>query len=327
MSTATIFNGATSRIIAQLQGASLSDVPSSPAAIDLPFQEAQFMRNPVLQDNDTFNDGVLDYAQDETDEAPTATMTVPYCLNSIGFLLTMLFGQPVTTGSGVPYTHTFTASNCELPSALFEAKQGIPCDTTVDRMRVLGMVLNQMAWDPLAQKPTVQCEFIASRVVAPMPVADFDSDPTRHPYLLAVTRQTAIADVIGSSTLGLIAAAQITLNNRLEGVPLADGLAGVGAFVRSNKPLFNGSVTALWESGKIYDYARSRTSKALKVQVKDATGTYSMTTSFPKVKFTEAGKPLNVRGGIRTQHAFQAHYEDGDGAPTIVLVNQIASYA
>lgn len=327
MSTApTILNGATSRIQAMFQGASLSDVPVSPAALDLPFQESEWNRNPVYTDNDTMNSGELDYAQELTDYAPSITLAAPYCLNSIGFFLKMLLGAPVTTGAGPTYTHVFTFNNCPLPTALFEALQRVPCDTGLDRERYLGVALNQMSWDPMAQKPTFACEFIAGRPVIPAPEADFDDTPTRLPMLMAVSRAAVIADVIGSSTLGQIAASQVTLNNRLEGIPLADGNPGNGQIIRANKPLLSGSLTALWETGTLYDHARSRVSKALKIVAKDASGAYSMTTSLPKVKFAESPKPLNVRGGIRTQHAWTAHYEDGDAAPTVTLVNTTATY-
>lgn len=327
MSTApTIFNGSTGRIIAQFQGLSLRDVPSTPAAIDLPFQEAEFNPNPVYTDNDTINAGALDYAQEKTDEAPTATMTVPYDLNAIGFFLKMLLGAPVTTGSGGTYQHVFTFNNCPLPTALFEALQRVPCGTDVDRMRVLGMALNQMSWDPMAQKQNFSCEFIASMVVDPPPAADFDNAPTRLPALLAVSRSAVIADVIGATTLGQIVASQVTLNNRLEGMAVADGFSGYGQIIRTNKPMPSGSLTALWESGTLYDHARTRVSKALRIVAKDASGAFSMTTLFPKVKFAQAAKPLNVRGGIRTQHSWVAHYEDGDADPTVTLVNQVASY-
>lgn len=323
MSTASLFNGSTSRIVAQLQGASLRDVPVTPAALDLPFQEAEFNANPVYTDNDSFNAGELDYAQEKTDESPTATLTAPYCLNSIGFFLTLLLGAPNTTGAG-PYTHVWTLNNCALPTALFEAIQRVPCGVDADRMRMLGMALNQMAWDPMAQKQTFQCEFIAGSVS--YPGADFDSDAARLPMLMAVARSAVIADVIGASTLGQIVAAQATINNRLEGVPVADGFAGNGQIIRSNKPMCSGSVTALWESDTVYAHAKSRVSKALRIVAKDASGVYSMTSLFPKVKFAEAPKPLNVRGGIRTQHSWMAHYEDGDAAPTVTLVNQVESY-
>jgi len=73
--------------------------------------------------------GVRHNAVDPTDpvpglDAPSGTLSVPLDLNQIGHYLKSLLGDPVTTGVGPDYTHTFTSGKDVLPALALEFANG-----------------------------------------------------------------------------------------------------------------------------------------------------------------------------------------------------------
>jgi hypothetical protein len=72
-------------------------------------------------ENDQLLGAGLSTPRDATEPAPGLTshsgaVDVPLDMRHLGYWLTLLFGDPVTTGSGSPYTHVFTSGAAQLPS-------------------------------------------------------------------------------------------------------------------------------------------------------------------------------------------------------------------
>jgi hypothetical protein len=133
------------------------DVPAVLASTRLRFSTIRIGRKAVRPEDPTINDDVLPEVETEQDESPTASIKAIASLNDMGFWLTALLGEPVTTGTG-PYTHTFTLTRGLRPEALLElVEQGVN-DSFFRRFK--GMYVNSIEMDMLNTEQSITIELV-----------------------------------------------------------------------------------------------------------------------------------------------------------------------
>lgn len=322
--TLDVYHGNTGSLTAQLQ-ASLRATPGTPAAKRLKFDEFSMGRSPVRSPNNTIRNVALKNKDDETDERPEASFTAAFCLNDIGWWLTMLLGQPVTTGAGPTYSHVWTFGNGLRPTALMEMALRT-VSGTARRRRGLGFFLNQLNWDPMAEKQQVQGQLMYAQEVLPAPVSDFHAAAAFYPLSMAATHRGRIFDGVSDVELGQVSAGSITVTNNAEGIPLADGERGYGGYLIGSQalPALSGQLTALFTDDTLWDKAKDNDSSALVFRSASADNVHHLTTSIGLAGFSEPAWTAGLAAGKFVQVDWYAH----DGAATsFTLVNAVSSYA
>lgn len=328
MSNADIYHGNTARLVSQLQDSILA-VPGVPAGQLRKFDRFTFGRNPVRSDNNTVRNKAVMNKRDETDERPSAALTGAFCLNEVGFWLTMLLGQPVTTGDDPgPYTHVWTWNKGLRPTALMEAIVSTVSGGASRRRRGLGFFLNQLNWDPMAEKQQLEAQFLVAQEVLPAPVADFDGAVAFLPLSMAATHRAHVYDVNPNSTLGDVTAITVAANLNATGVPLANGQRGYGAYIVGDQtlPSLGGSLTGLFRNAQLWDHAAGNISKPMTIVTANADNSHSLTIEIPKVGFSEPEWEVGLEAGKMITCDWYYHDADGDSPATFTLINGVASY-
>ena len=313
----TVRHGRDTQILLQRE-TSFRTAPGVPAAFEMKFSTVDFGRQQQRDDDPTINANPLAEKQTVGDETPGGSIKAKLDLNDAGQWLSLLWGTPDTSGAG-PYTHIFTVTLADRPSALLElgylAAAKFP--------RWLGVMLDSMAWSVVDGDQSVDLNLIGATEVSPVPGAAFDAAPTAYANNYACVKAGDVYDVQGASTLGKIASADVTIANDLEGKALADALPGYGAILLG-QPAIGGNISALFETGTLFDHAFAQTSKAMTLVSKNAAGDASLTLNCPQVEFGEPKHSIQTSKGLVVETTWRAH--KAATPATIVLVNGIASY-
>lgn len=315
----TVFQGADFTLVGQTE-ATYRTAPTTPGATQLKFSQLNLNRNPVRQVDPTITDTVLVEKTDEIDESPEGSITSIACLSDALFWFTLLFGAPVTTGTG-PYVHTFTLTKECKPSALLELK-GVRSSTTRIR-RFLGCMIRDFSWDIMSEDQNFVMNLIMATMVSPNPSTAFDTTPTKLAKARAMPAKGLIYDVSGASTLGQISGASLSVNLDPQPQKLADGRFGYGA-VLPGQTAFTGTINALFEETGLASAAESHTSKKLVIETEAKNGE-TIELTIPSAEFSEPANEVTTRQGIVRPYNWMAHHKDGDAPITLVLTNSIAS--
>lgn len=293
--------------------------PGAADAVQMKFNTLDYGREPVYNEDPTIKSQPLMDRRDVIDAALAGRLEAIACLRDIGHWLALLWGAPVTTGSG-PYTHTFTLNLADRPSALLEL--GFLSATRYRRW--LGCMVNQISWDILGDDQNIEVELLGAVEVDPAPGSVWDASPTVHTKARAARRTAAVYDVQGSSTLGKIAECSLQLGNDLDPRILADGQEGPG-LVLLGQPTVEGTATVLVEdSTTLLDHARAQTSKPMTITTESLDGAHSLTVNLPAVEFTEAKDRIQTSRGLVVETTWRAHADVTP--PSIVLVNDVEAY-
>ncbi|WP_293001971.1 phage tail tube protein [Nevskia sp.] len=283
-----------------------------------PGQEAVLEENPTIQAN------ALTDKRTEMDSSASMELSAILCLNDIGWWLKALLGSPTTTGTGT-YTHTFTLNLNDRPSLAFEAT--VTANAVVRYHRFIGMMLNQLSWDALANNQSFSASLIGAVEVKPRPTAPLDASLTpRFATRRACTKRANVYDVSGSNTLGRLNQTTIQWSNDLTGYPLADGQEGFGAILLG-QPAVSGTLGGLFEDATLFDHAWGNVSKTLVIDQADETGNATMKVTIPNIEFDRPKLNVNTSKGLVVEGVnWRAHYAAGANPVTVVLVNDVPSY-
>lgn len=298
---------------------------STPQSQILKFSTLEIGQEAVLEDDPTINANPLAEKRTEMDSSASATVNAIICLNEIGLWLKLLLGPPVTTGGGPIYTHTYTLSLAARPSSWFEVTVGETPDQRLHRF--LGVMLNQMSWDVMANAQSFTANLLGAVEVKPQPTTALDLTPSsRLAKRQACTKRANIFDVSGASTLGRISGCTIQWSNDLTPYSLADGQEGTGE-ITLGQPSVSGSISGLFENGTLFDHALTHASKKLVIVQGDSSGTRSLTTTIQNIEFDRPKLQINTSKGLVVEGLpWRAHHVSGAAAVTVVLTNDIPAY-
>lgn len=312
-----IYHGRNSQLL--LQRETQFRTAPTPAAFLMKFSEFRIRDEEARVEDPTIKVTPLPEKRDESEESIAGTLSAILCLNDIGQWLSLLWGAPVTTGTG-PYTHTFTLDLAERPTALLEFGHLIKDEYP----RYLGCAVNALAWSIKENEQNFSAEIMGATEVDPIPSAVFDAAPTQYAKDRACSKGGEIYDVQGASTLGHVSAGSIRIANNMEGMHLADGQPGYGAY-DLGQPEITGEMTALWtDTSQLYDHQRDHVSRALTLISKNKAGDASLTVNIPNVEFDKPTREVTVSRGVVITAPWRAH--SNVTPATIDLVNSIATY-
>lgn len=216
--------------------------------------------------------------------------------------------------------HSFPIDGNDRPSALSEIQ-----DPDIGKFyRSLGVKLNELSWDPLANDQNLSGSFMAALEVDPVPVAAFDANPTSYAYVRACSGKGKIWDGNGA-TLGIIVGFNASANNNMTGYPCADGLPGYG-YIDQGDLVLSGTMRSVFDGASAYAMARAGTSTRLRVEHGALVGAdlFALNVDLPNVELIEKGPERTGKSGLYVGNTWRAHA--GATLPKIVLVNDVAAY-
>lgn len=296
--------------------------PATPGATLMPFHQSTFGRAPNRVEDPTMNGEALANKRDETDANVDGPLTSIFDLNTVGEWLCLLWGLPTTTaGTGDRYSHVFTLSLDERPSAMLEFAYNR------ERFhRFLGVMVNSLAWNVVDADQNLTINLVGGEEVKPRPSAAFDDNPSVIQKARACAKGGHVFDVEGASTLGDISGASVEITNDLEGQMLADNREGPGYFLLG-QPAITGTLNGLFKGDGLTDIARNHETRPLSLVSKSAAGTERLTLRLPMAEFDEPKQTIQSSRGIVHEIGYRAYGVPGGDRPTITLENAVESYA
>lgn len=304
---------------AQLLGlteASYGVAPSSDF-VKLPFISSSLGSMQPLLADDTIGNGRDPLAPSRDVITVDGDIVVPVDVRNIGFWLTGLLGEPVTTGAS-PILHTFKTGAASLPSRSLEI--GHP---QVPRFFMeLGCLVNSMAFDFAPQGTTrATVGILAQGETAAAATAG--GTPTTATYERFSQFQGTIKR--NGASLTNITAATLTYTNNAEAVRVirSDGkIEGVDPTIAA----LTGSITARFADTTLIADATSGSAIELEFAYTiDANKSLVITVHevyLPKPKIAIAGP-----GGVEATFEYQAALDASEGCmATFELTNDVADY-
>jgi hypothetical protein len=315
----TIAKNSLAQLIMQFQTASRT-VPGAPDAYRLPFDGFDIGRDPRRQANNSITSSPLDNKTDEGSPiVPEKQLSSILDLRNIGFLLKLLLGQPVTTGTTLK-THTFPFDLAERPYALMELQHS----DISKYFRFLDCHCSKLSWDIKNNEQLISASILAGEEVDPVPGTAFDATPTTLSGFRANSGSGVISNGVDGA-LGQIAGGNIEITTVIKPEELANGQDGYSTFIPEAISI-SGKIKCLFDGASAYDLARNGTSTRLKLVTAATIGanTFDLIVDMPYVELTEVPLSRKGKGVIMVEFAFKAH--DGTTLPTIVLRNDVAAY-
>lgn len=295
-------------------------LPSPVDAYRLPFDGFDVGRDPRRQANNSITSSPLTNKTDAGSPiVPEKQLSGILDLRNIGFLLKLLLGQPVTTGTTLK-SHTFPIDLADRPYALMEMQHS----DISKYYRFLDAHCTKLAWDIKNNEQLVTASILAGEEVDPIPTSAFDATPTTLSGFRSNSGSGVISDGAGS-TLGQVVGGNIEIAAVMKPEELANGTDGYGTFP-VEELTFKGKIKCIFDGAGAYDLARTGTSTRLKMVTAATIGanTFDLIVDMPYVELKEAAIPHKGRSGILVDLDWQAH--SGATLPTVVLRNDVAAY-
>lgn len=246
-------------------------------------------------------------------------VVIPIDARYTGIWLKALFGEPVTTGSEAPYTHTFASGGWTLPS--FATEVGMP-DVPYFAM-CSGCVANSIAWTmsrsgliTASVNVIAQGESVASSSAAGTLTG------------LAMTRFGAFTGAVRRNDvqLGNIVSAQVSYSNNLDRIETLRNDGKIDGADPSMATL-TGTIEVRFANTALLDQATAGTPCELEFEYAVPSGP-SLVLTAHAVYLPKAKVALEGPGGVQTSFAWQAARDAGVGRmATAVLINDQATYA
>lgn len=294
-------------------------IPAAPNGRRMPFISTSLKASQALNDDEIIR-------ATRNPAPPTAgnidvsgNIVVPVDVRAFGHWLTAMFGNPVTTGAAVPYTHTWTISATQ-PSCVLE--KGF---TDINQFFLYnGCKIGKASFSfggDAAQRATL--ELMGAKET--LGVTSFDTTPTDTVLNYFNSFQLTMKE--GAASIAYIKEATLDLDFGLDGDQFPIGSAGERVDILEGIVNPAGSLTAFFMDSALLDKAVNGTETSL--EWKWASGAHSLTITLPEVILERTSPEIGGRGGVLVNLNYRAYHQDdaGNSAIKVVLVNDVASYA
>ncbi|VBB09661.1 Hypothetical protein LUCI_4959 [Lucifera butyrica] len=293
--------------------------PASPAGYNMPMNQSKLAIKQTLIDSATIRSR-RDQVQPATGNTDVSgSIVVPIDQIGFGFWLRAMFGNPVTTGSGDPYTHIFKVTESQPSLVLEQQYPDVPAYEMFNGCKINKFSFtyggdNELTanFDILGAKRTVDAAPLAS-TLSNIPVLKFNNF------------QGSIEE--GGSPLAIVTEASLNADFGLDGNTYTIGSGGYRTSLPEGLLQISGNIKAFFEDTVLLSNAVNNTASSLKF--KFVSGTHSLEFFMEEVIFQQTSPGIESEKGIFITLPFKAFYNNGSGGSAIVatLVNNYASYA
>jgi len=294
--------------------------PFSPAAIKLPFNSCDLKVDQKPQASTILGSGRHAAKPFYGSKSVTGNLTGPIDLIAIGYVLKMVFGAPITTGSDSPYTHTFKIGS-GTPSFLLE--KGWPAENKYYLYRGCkagGFSISFGGHGELRYTVPIigaKEEYSAS---------SYQESPT-----IDVSRPASIfhnCDAAASEGGSAIDTLEEVSFNFQNNTVIGFGLAGHGEGTVSGEgtPTIEGKIKGMFDVDTIISKGRDHIKSSLSVTC--IASDYSIAFLSAELEYSHESPAIQGPGGAYLDLSFIGYYQDSEVASDfhVVLVNSHPSY-
>lgn len=293
--------------------------PTSITGYNMPFNQSKIAIKQNLIESSTIR-GRRDKEQPVVGNIDVSgSIVVPIDQIGSGFWLRAMFGNPVTTGSGDPYTHVFKVADSQPSLVLEQQYPDIPAYEMYNGCKVNKFSFTYGGDNEL----TANIDIIgAKRTIAP---ASFASPLTDISLLKFSNFQGTIEE--GGSQLAIVTEASLNVDFGLDGNTYAIGGGGYRTELPEGYLQVSGNIKAFFEDTVLLNKAINNTKTSLKF--KFTNGNHSLGLYMEEAMLQQTSPGIESEKGIMINLPFKAFYSSGIGGSVLVatLVNDYASYA
>lgn len=309
---------------AELLGAFESTYGTLPAQ----FTKLQFYSTTLSEEKSLSQDDLLGLGRDVSDpfyEAPTTAgdLNVPLDIQSAGFWLKGLFGDPVSDDNlDGTYDHVFTSGG-SVPSLSFET--GYAALTPAEYFRHTGVKLGTFQFD-MARSGPARASISAIAQAEATAAATIDAAPDT--FTLTRFNQSNGAIKLGGTQLGSVTGGSFNYDNSLEPIETirADQLIDA---VDEREARVSGSMTVRYSNDStIRDAVDAEAPVALEYSfTRPGAEGYKLVFAVPRIFLPKPKKEISGPGGIEASYDWIGAYDSTAGhALQVTLTNNVASY-
>lgn len=240
-------------------------------------------------------------------------LAVPLDLSQIGVWLTMLFGNPTTSGTSPDFTHTFVSGAAQLPSATIEVERAAG-----NLRKHVGCLANSIqlstqraeGWRQAQLQITGRNELddTASSIAGTVP-AMWAED----------VMAAAIGEVaVGGTVVGRLLEGSMTYSNNFQPEPYANNSIYVGGY-RSSARSFTGSLTIRVTDAGFRSEARAETAHDVEFRFSKSAARQLVFAS--RIRFEQPRGGIQGADGWQEEYAFRGEQTDAAPMLTVTLKN------
>ena len=252
-------------------------------------------------------------------------LTVPVDSIAFGHWLKMMFGTATVSGSGDPYTHTWSiaAPGTPLPSKSFE-KQFSRATNTAKYLLSSGVKANTLALEFNAngtQRPSAKIGLFGRNEVGTS--TSVAGTPSTVSYVPLMQRGASLA--LNTTDLWPITRATLNFSNGLEVIRTLNS-SGLADNVDEGAFTCGGTMTVRYDGDNFYQGAINQSAtNAIFTWAISANRSLSIT--LPRIFFERQKVGVSGPGGIEVTHAFRAVLNSAPGdTASIVLKSSVSAY-
>lgn len=298
--------------------------PSTIAAWKLPFNTLDIGLDQPNQYAATIRDNRNPSMPFRGNKDVTGTLVVPMDRRSTGVWLRGLLGSPVTTGSTIPYTHTYKVGDT-IPSFALDVGHtdiGVYYKYNGCKINTYGVTVGGDG-ELVANLGLIGAsETKGTSAMDASPAVDHTAIATRFENFEAAATE-------GGSAIDYLTEMSFEINNNL--VPaFCIGDAGIKSQLAEGMISVRGSITGLFQDDALLLKGRNFTESALSITITDTgNANYSIAYFFDELVFNYRKPPIPGPEGLMLSLDFEAYYQDDADASAVraVLNSSTASYA
>lgn len=246
-------------------------------------------------------------------------ITVPVGEVEIGYWLSLMFGQPVTTEDDDDYVHVWTSGAEILPTAHLEEQRRVGAFKVIT-----GLAVNQFAITADKQGGDLRATFSCLAREEKAPAGSTIAGTLVRPAGLVMARAVSTV-LVASAAAGRVLSASLTATNNIEAAAYLDGSPFVSDML-AGAASYSGSVRARYADETWPGYGRNKTEQALKLRWQ-TTPTRYLEINLPATRVEERSTPVSGPGFEDLDFNFMSRQGAANSAMTVTLMNGHASYA
>jgi len=247
-------------------------------------------------------------------------IVVPLDANHFPYWLTMLFGQPNTTGAG-PYTHVWTSGSEVLPWRTIEVEKR----AGLAFYQTLGVVANGMSLDATRgggfRQVTLNC---LARNQVKLTTSGGGTPPAMVPTSLLPASQGLLR--VNGALAGNFLGASINYQNGFADDESINGTKFVSGYDLDTEAQLTGNGRVRYTDDTYYDIMNAGAPVALELEFGEAADA-RINFAMPAVRFDRAPfAPINGPGRLESEFGFRAEQTTGAPMLTVTVTNNVDAY-
>ena len=293
--------------------------PAVPNGILMPMESSKIVAKQTLIEDKTIR-GIRDAAAPSLGNIDVSgPIVVPLDDLSIGYWLKAMFGAPVTTGSGDPYTHVFKPGFSQ-PSLVLE--QGFP--DIGQYFLYNGCKISKLSLTFEVNNNALTATIDVMGAKETISATSFDTTLTKNALRKFGNFSAAINE--GGSALATVTKVDIAIDFGLDGSNYTLGGNGFRGTIAEGILAITGTVTALFDSVALLNKAVNGTTSSIDMKV--TSGTHSFELKLPEVIYERTSPSIDGPKGVMIALPFRGFYNTAAEGVSIIatLITSQATY-